>query len=104
MIEKNNIDFDVNTPLDKTRVIGWVIESLNNLNRYEMNIDTQSVTLCIDILQQYADRLECKKGVAPVVPPEIESVISLLNKVSKDMDIIRDVIQDDLKVLDQSLA
>ena len=101
MIDKTQ---NTNQPLDPSQVISLVTESLNNLMRYELNIDSQSITLCIAMLQEYADRLECQKGVPPVIPSEIETVMYMLNKVSKDLDNIRDVIRDDLKVLDQSLA
>ena len=104
MIENNNNNVNAPAPMEKDRLTDSLVSSLSNLLQYELDIAPQSIRLCIDILHQYADRLEPKKGIAPVIPYEIESVIALLNKVSKDMDVVRDVIEDDKKALAAVLA
>ena len=103
MKENTKTEYNVITPPDKTRLISWVIDSLNNLTRYQIRTDSKAVDLCIDMLQEYADRLDPQKDQTPVYPPEIEAVITLLHKVSYDLSAARDVVTDNVKVLNQAI-
>lgn len=87
MIEKNNIDTD------------GMIESINNLISQEIEIDSQSLAMSMQLLQFFIDQTECKKDVPPRVPHELQAVISLLHIVQTDIDIIRDVLEDYKRVL-----
>lgn len=76
-----------------------VCESLSALDDNYLSIDKNSLTMCSDMLRNYIDKLECRKGVSPVIPPELQVIMSLLDKLTVDMDVIRDVIEDDIKTL-----
>lgn len=92
----------------KTDTIMRVVQSLEDLRQHCLGIDIDSIDLCSRMLREYADRAGSpliKKDAAPVsYPPEIDAVIMLLNKVSNDLEFIRDVIIDSTGQLDQSLA
>ena len=79
--------------------ITGVRESLTALDKDYLSIDRNALTMCSDMLRNYIDKLECRKDVAPVVPPELQVVISLLDKLTVDMDIVRDAVADYLRVL-----
>lgn len=74
-------------------------ESLCTLDRNYLSIDINSLTLCSEMLRNYTDRLECRKGVAPEIPNEIQVALSLLDKLTADMNIIRDVVAENIKRL-----
>jgi len=101
---KTEIAFDVNTPIDPVTRVSWVVESLERLRQHYIDIDIDSVDLCIKLLQVYADKLEPRKNVIPVYPPEIDAVIMLLNKVSTDLDVIREIVIQDTGDLDKTLS
>lgn len=74
-------------------------ESLSTLDNNYLSIDEKSLTLCSEMLRNYTDKLECRKGAAPEIPDELQVVMSLLDKLTTDMNIIRDIIADDIKLL-----
>ena len=74
-------------------------DSLCELDKNYLSIDMSSLLLCSDMLRNYTDKLECKKGVTPEIPHEIQVVMSLLDKLTKDMNIIRDIVTDNIKTL-----
>lgn len=76
-----------------------VCESLSALDDDYLSIGKNSLTMCSDMLSNYINKLECRKGVSPVIPPELQVIMSLLDKLTVDMDVIREVIADDIKVL-----
>ena len=76
-----------------------VRESLSALDKDYLSIDRNALTMCGEMLRNYIDKLECRKDVAPVVPPELQVVLSLLDKLTVDMDIVRDAVADYMKVL-----
>ena len=76
-----------------------VCESLSALDDDYLSIDKNSLTMCSDMLRNYINKLECRKGVSPVIPPELQVIMSLLDKLTVDMVVIREVIADDIKVL-----
>ena len=104
MKEKKEIPFDVNTPIDPVVRVSWVVESLERLRQQYIDIDIDSVDLCIKLLRGYAEKLEPRKDVAPEYPPEIDAVIMLLNKVSTDLDVIREIVIQDTGELDKTLS
>ena len=79
--------------------ITGVHDSLSALSKDYLSIDKNSLTMCSDMLGNYIDKLECRKGVSPVIPSELQVIMSLLDKLTADMDTIRDVIEDDIKTL-----
>ena len=99
MKEKKETPFDVNADIDPVTRVGWVIESLERLRQQYIDIDCDSVALCIKLLQGYADRFESNKEEQT----DIDAVIMLLNKVSTDLDVIRDIVIQDTGDLDKSI-
>lgn len=75
--------------------------SLEKIVTDELSISGNAVALCVQILQQYADKLNPKIDADPVYPPELDAVIYLLNKVGKDIDVTKDVILDSVKVINK---
>lgn len=76
-----------------------VCESLSALDDDYLSIDKNSLTMCREMLSNYIGKLECRKGVSPEIPPELQVIMSLLDKLITDMDVIREVIADDVKSL-----
>ena len=76
-----------------------VCESLSALEDDYLSIDRNALTMCDDMLRNYVSKLECRKGVSPVIPPELQVIMSILDKLKTDMDVIREVIEDDVKSL-----
>lgn len=79
-------------------IIDGVHESLDNLKEY-LHIDINAVALCTDMVQHYVNKLEPRKNVQAETPPELQVVLSLLNKVNNDIEIISDIIDEDIKAL-----
>lgn len=104
MKEKPEITYDAKTPIDPVTRVSWVVESLERLRQQYIDIDIDSVDLCIKLLRVYADKLEPRKDVTPAYPPEIDAVIMLLNKVSTDLDVIREIVIQDTGELDKTLS
>lgn len=88
----------------KDSAIMYVEDSLNRLREHYIGIDIQSVDLCVTLLREYVDKLECREDVKPEVPEEIEAMILLLCKVSSDLELTKDVLIQDVCELDKSLA
>jgi len=85
-----------------TEQVQSVIESLQSIADNDIMIDIESLSLCLNMLRMYADRLECRKDIKPNIPAELTAVIAILDKVNIDMVSIHDCIVDDIKALTQS--
>lgn len=81
----------------RTDTIIRVEESLNQLRQEYIDIDMRSIDLCVKLLRVYADKLEC-----PDIPPDIQAVIWLLNKVNNDYDVINETVLNSISILDSS--
>lgn len=78
--------------------IGYVAESLELLQR-KISLDVKSTELCVSLIQDYVEQLECKKDIGPVIPPELRAVIELVQKVNTDLLITGDVVSENVKLL-----
>lgn len=76
-----------------------ICESLSALDKDYLSIDKNSLLLCGEMLRNYTNKLSCKKDEQPEIPRELQVIMSLLDKLTNDMDIIRDVVADNMKVL-----
>jgi len=74
-------------------------ESLSALDKDYLSIDKNSLLLCGDMLRNYTDKLTCNKDEQPDIPKELQVIMSLLDKLTSDIDIIRDIVADNMKVL-----
>lgn len=88
----------------KVSAIMYTVDSLNRLRDHYVGIDRDCIGLCIRLLDEYKEKLECREGVAPKLPAELEAVIMLLCKVSSDMEVTIDILNQDVRELDRSLS
>ena len=47
----------------KDSAIMYVEDSLNRLREHYIGIDIQSVDLCVTLLREYVDKLECREDI-----------------------------------------
>lgn len=74
-------------------------DSLSALDKDYLSMYRNSLTMCADLLRAYTDKLECRQGVAPEIPRELNVLMSLIDKLTIDMDVIRDIVADNIKTL-----